>query len=207
MESSLGRKFCGLIACFLLAGCAATAQITNTARSSMEQELLVRALERAMAGLDTTALKGRTVALEFYGLTSDKDFAREYFTAWLQSQQVRVPQDSTLAQVRLKVFANVLAVDQGQSFIGSPSFTVPIIGFGIPEIPLFKNVEHSGHAELKMSATDAQSGQFIGESAPATGISKHDDYTLLIIIHFTRTDVEKRQWDLGTDQIAEVHRR
>jgi hypothetical protein len=56
-----------------------------------------------------------------------------------------------------------------------------------------------------MSATDAQSGKFIGESAPATGTSKHDDYTLLIIIHFTRTDVEQRQWDLGTDEISGIH--
>jgi len=198
-------NLCWSVSFFLLAGCAATAQITNTPRSSIEQELLVRALERAMASLDTRALKDKTVALDFYGLTPDKDFAREYFTAWLQSQQVRIAQDPKLAQVRLKVFATVLAVDQGQSFIGSPSFTVPIIGFGVPEIPLFKNIEHSGHAELKLSATDAQSGQFIGESAPATGTSKHDDYTLLIIIHFTRTDVEQRQWDLGTDEISGIH--
>jgi hypothetical protein len=69
----------------LLAGCAATAQITNTPRSSIEQELLVRALDRAMAKLDVQKLTDKTVAIEFYGLTPDKDFAREYFTAWLQA--------------------------------------------------------------------------------------------------------------------------
>jgi hypothetical protein len=70
---------------------------------------------------------------------------------------------------------------------------VPIIGFGIPEIPLFKDIEHSGHAELKLSVADEKSGEFVGESVPAIGTTKHDDYTLLIIIHFTRADVEKRQ--------------
>jgi len=80
---------------------------------------------------------------------------------------------------------------------------VPIIGFGVPEIPLFKNINHSGHAELKLSVADEKSGEFVGESVPAIGTTKHDDYTLLIIIHFTRTDVEKRQWNLGT---AAIHR-
>src|SRR5262245_59465123 len=86
-----------------LAGCAATAQITNTPRSSIEQQLLVRALERAMIGVDTQKLRDKTVAVDFYGLTPDKDFAREYFTAWLQSQQVRVTPDPRLAELRLKV--------------------------------------------------------------------------------------------------------
>jgi hypothetical protein len=83
---------------------------------------------------------------------------------------------------------------------------VPIIGFGVPEIPLFKNIEHSGHAELKISVADEKSGEFVAESVPAIGTTKHDDYTLLIIIHFTRTDMENRQWDLGTDEIAALHR-
>jgi hypothetical protein len=82
---------------------------------------------------------------------------------------------------------------------------VPIIGFGVPEIPLFKNIEHSGHAELKVSIADAQSGEFVGESLPATGITTHDDYTLLIVIHFTRTDLEKQHRDLGTDEITGMH--
>ena len=180
-----------------IAGCAATAQITNTQRSSIEQELLVRALERAMVGLDTEKIKDKTVWVDFYGLTPDKDFAKEYFTAWLQGQGVRIPIDPKSAQVRLKVFASVLAVDQGQSFLGTPAFTVPLIGFVMPEIPLFKDIEHSGHAEIKISMTDGQTGDFVDETPPAVGKAEHNDYTLLIVIHFTRSDLEKQQWDLG----------
>ena len=183
--------------CCLLAGCAASAQITNTSRSSIEQELLVRALERAMAGLDVQKIKEKTVAVDFYGLTADKDFAKEYFTAWLQARRVRVAADPKQASLHLKVFASVLAVDQGQSFFGAPAFTVPVIGFGVPEIPLFKKVEHSGRAEIKISLTDGQTGEFIDESAPAVGKAQHDDYTIMIVIHFTRSDLEKQKWDLG----------
>ena len=42
----------------LLAGCAVSTQITNTPRSSIEQRLLVRSLERALATLDTPAIQG-----------------------------------------------------------------------------------------------------------------------------------------------------
>jgi hypothetical protein len=182
---------------FMVTGCAVTNQITKTSRSSIEQKLLVRALERALASIDGRQLQGKSVAVDFYGLTSDKDFAREFFIAWLQSQRVRIAEDWRQAQLRLKVFASALGVDEGQSFIGAPSFTVPLIGFVMPEIPLFKNVRHSGHAEIKIATIDGQSGEFIDETARAVGTSNHDDYTVLIVVHFTRSDLEEPQWDLG----------
>lgn len=183
--------------CLCAGGCAVSTQITNTPRSSIEQKLLVRALERALGGLDAQQFKGKVVAVEFYGLTPDKDFAREFFIAWLQSQRVRVAATSTQAQLRLKVFASVLAVDRGQSFVGAPSFTVPLVGFVVPEIPLFKDVKYMGHAEIKLFTTEAETGEFVSESPPAVGSSNHDDYTVLIIVHFTHTDLEEGKWDLG----------
>jgi hypothetical protein len=181
--------------CFFVAfvsGCSVSPQITNTARSSTEQALLVHALERAMTGLDIQKFEGRAVMVDFYGLTGDKDFAREYFTAWLQAQRMRVTVDAREAELRLKVFATVLAVDQGYSFFGAPSFVVPFVGFAMPEIPLFKNVAHSGHAELKISATDARTGEFVYETLPAAGESVHNEYTILILIRFGRSDLDER---------------
>ena len=115
-----------LSAFFLMSACAVSTQITNTPRSSFEQRLLVRALERAIAGLDAQQFKGKTAAIDFFGLTADKDFAKEFVTAWFQSQGVRIATNGGQAQLHLKVFASALAVDQGQSFFGMPSFTVPL---------------------------------------------------------------------------------
>ena len=100
---------CGLA---ILTGCAVSTQVTNTARSSIEQRLLVRSLERALSTLDTQQFKGKIVTVDFYGLTPDKDFAKEFFTAWLQEQRVSTTNDPKDAQLRLKVFASVLGVDQ-----------------------------------------------------------------------------------------------
>jgi hypothetical protein len=194
------RKFFP-IACLLtlLTGCATSIQVVNTPRSSIEQRLLISSLERALATLDTQEFKGKTVTVDFYGLTPDKDFAKEFFTAWLQGQQVQIATDPNQAQLHLKVFAPVLAVDQGQSFVGAPAFTVPILGFVMPEITLFKNARHSGHAEVEVFAIDGRTGKFVDKTPPAIGETNYDDYTILVVIHFTSSDIEsdmeKRKWD------------
>lgn len=179
----------------LLTGCAVSTQISTTGRSSIEQRLLITSLERALATLDTHAFTGKTVTVDFFGLTADKDFAKEFFTAWLQEQQVQIATDPKQAQLHLKVFAPVLAVDQGDSFVGAPSFTVPILGFVMPEISLFKNARHSGHAAIEVFAIDGSTGQFVDRTPPAIGETNYNDYTVLILIHFTRSDMETRKWD------------
>ena len=179
----------------LLTGCATSNQVSSTARSSIEERLLISSFEQALARLDTQEFKGKTVTVDFYGLTSDKDFAKEFFTAWLEEQQVQIATDPKQAQLHLKVFAPVLAVDQGQSFVGSPAFTVPILGFVIPEIALFKNASHSGHAEVEVFTIDASTGKFVDKSPPAVGETNYNDYTVLIVVHFTRSDMETRKWD------------
>ena len=79
--------------------------------------------------------------------------------------------------------------------MGAPSFTVPLMGFAVPEIPVFKDVRHSGHAEVEIYTIDADSGQFVDKSPAATGDAQYDDYTILIIVHFTRSDMENPKWD------------
>ena len=178
-----------------LTGCATSNQVSNTARSSIEQRLLITSFEQALATLDTHEFEGKTVTVDFYGLTPDKDFAKEFFTAWLQGRQVQIATDPKQAQLHLKVFAPVLAVDQGQSFVGSPAFTVPILGFVMPEIALFKNTRHSGHAEVEVFTIDGSTGKFVDKSPPAIGETDYNDYTVLIVVHFTRSDMETRKWD------------
>jgi len=180
---------------FLVGGCAVSPQITNTPRSSIEQELLVSSLERGFETLETQHLAGATVTVDFYGLTPDKDFAKEFLIAWLQAHRVHIVTDPKEAQLRVKVFAPVLGVDQAQSFIGTPSFTVPFLGVTIPEIPLFRDVRHVGHAALESYTLEEDGGKFLDRSPTAMGQSTYDDYTVLIIIHFTRSDMEKSKWD------------
>ena len=75
---------------------------------------------------------------------------------WLQSRQVRIVTDPNEAQLHVKVFAPVLGVDQAQSFIGTPAFTVPFLGVTIPEIPVFRDVRHMGHGSYHGAAQSWQ---------------------------------------------------
>jgi len=84
---------------FLVGGCAVSPQITNTPRSSIEQELLVSSLERGFETLEKQHLAGATVTVDFYGLTPDKDFAKEFLIAWLQAHQVHIVNDPKEAQL------------------------------------------------------------------------------------------------------------
>ncbi len=185
------RKILTLCSILLLAGCTVASQVTNTQRSAMEQRLLVRSLERALAGLDVQQFRGKSVAVDFYGLTADKDFAKEFFIAWLQSQQVRVVTYPEKPQLDLKVFASALGVDQGQAFLGIPALTVPIVSVGLPEIALFKSVQHQGDADLQVYTIDNNTGEFINKSPELDGKARYDAYTVLIFINFSTNDLSQ----------------
>ncbi len=77
----------------------------------------------------------------------------------------------------------------------APSFTVPILGLVMPEISLFKNVKHSGHAEVKVFTIDGGTGKFLDQHPPAVGDTQYDDYAIMLVVHFTRSDIEQRKWD------------
>ena len=65
----------------------------------------------------------------------------------------------------------------------------------MPEIALFKNSRHSGHAEVEVFTIDGGTGKFVDRSSPAIGETNYSDYTVLIVIHLTRSDMETRKWD------------
>jgi hypothetical protein len=170
-------------------GCAAR-RVTLTERSAIEQELLVRALERAAASLDTTPLQGRRAALELHAWTGDQTFAREFVTAHLEARGVHVVE--TDADLRLKVFASILGLDRGETLLGLPALQVPVVSLPIPEIALFKWVRNRGRAEVQIQAYDARSGEFRERLPDGVGQSKFDEFTILLLVGFTVSDLDER---------------
>jgi hypothetical protein len=175
----------------LAAGCTAR-QVTVSDRSAVEQELLVRALERAVAHLDVSGLTGRRVALELFALSRDQAFAREFVAARLERRGVDVTGDAARADLRLKVFATVLGVDRGETLLGVPALQVPVVTIPIPEIALFKWVRHRGAAEVQVYAYEPRTDRLLDSVPAALGRSKFDQFTLLLVIGFTVTDLGER---------------
>jgi hypothetical protein len=88
------------------------------------------------------------------------------------------------------VYLLTLGTDRGQTFVGIPAFQVPVLSVPIPEIALFKWVRSRGRADVRIYAFDPASAAFVEALPEATGRSKFDDYTILIVVAFSVTDVD-----------------
>ena len=180
-----------LLALALMAGggCVTPRQVTLTPRSGVEQELIVRSLERAVARLDVERFVGRRVVLDLFTLTPDQAFARGFVTARLQRRGVQVISDSARAEVRLKVFATVLGIDRGQTLIGIPALQAPVVSIPIPEIALFKWERHRGLAEIQVYAYDPETDRLLDGVTAARGRAKFDEFRILLVIGFAVSDL------------------
>ncbi len=180
-------------ASLLLAGCAVSTQVTLSQRSGLEQQLLVRALERAVAQLAPPRFAGRRVALELFALTRDRAFAEAFVAAQLERHGARVVPAAQAADLRLRVFASVWGVDHAETLVGIPAFRAPAVDVGVPEIALFKSTRNRGYSEVQVYAFDGRTGEFVaGQSPVGIGRAKYNRYTVLILIRFTLTDIEQR---------------
>jgi hypothetical protein len=170
-------------------GCVTPRQVTLTPRSGVEQELVVRSLERAVARLDVERFVGRRVVLDLFTLTPDQAFARGFVTARLQRRGVQVISDSARAEVRLKVFATVLGIDRGHTLIGIPALQAPVVSIPIPEIALFKWERHRGLAEIQVYAYDPETDRLLDGVTAARGWAKFDEFRILLVIGFAVSDL------------------
>ncbi len=177
-----------VVLCLLVAGCG-SARVTLKARSGLEQQLLVRALERAVARLDLSRLVGKPVALDLFALTEDKAFAKEFVTARLEQRGVQVVADAAKADLRLKILASVLGVDRSETLLGVPAFTVAVVT--VPELALFKWVRYQGLSEVEILVFDGRSDRFVDAVPAGVGKAMYDEFTVLILISFTRSDLDE----------------
>jgi hypothetical protein len=88
----------------------------------------------------------------------------------------------------------VLAVDQSETLLGTPEFT--ILGIPIPAIVIYRNIRNRGRAELKMYAFDASSEMLVDEIPLGIGEAKYDRNTILFIISWASTDLDKKPEEL-----------
>ena len=183
----------------LLAGCSITTGLLPTQPAGVTQQLMIRALERGLAQLDVARLGTRRVQIEVFAQPGQQRddprpvndvFVREYVSAWLRAHGVRAV--ATDPDITLKVFAAALGTDRGETLFGLPAFQAPVINIGIPEIALFKWVRNRGQSEMRVFAFDARTGEFVDQLPPGVGHAKSDDFTVLLFIGFSVSDVDER---------------
>jgi hypothetical protein len=189
-----GLRAAALLLGLLTAACGAMTA-TRSGRSAVEQGLLVRSLERAVGALDTSKLVGQRVALELFGLTDDREFARQLLSTRLRARGVDLVDDPKAAQLRIRAFASILGVDQGDTLIGVPALQVPVVSLPVPEIALFKWMRSRGHTELQMFVFDPASDRFLERIPDGVGRSRYDRFTVLLVFGFTWSDLDEAPAD------------
>lgn len=188
---ALARTAIAALVGLLLGGCALASQIGTTAPTGITQQLLVRSLERGLSSLDLARISGKPVALEVAVQAGNEGFVKDFVTTWLKAHGVRTVQDSP--EQKLKLFVAVYGTDRDQTLIGIPAFQAPVVNVPVPELALFKWVRNRGVAELRMWAFDGKGDVIMDAPAPGVGRAKYDDFTVLLFVGFTVSDVNKRE--------------
>ena len=176
------------LAVILIMGCTSI-RMTQTQRSTLEQQLAVKALERAVSQLRIEQFEGKRVSLELFGLNeNDLPFTKEFIRVWLVKHGVSVIQDNEKIDLRLKVFVKVLAVDQTEVLLGTPEFN--FLGIPVPAIAFYRHLLNRGRVDLQMYAFDQQAVTLLDEFPIRIGKARHDRFTAIFIISWTKSDLK-----------------
>jgi hypothetical protein len=178
-----------ILAC-LLGGCAFSSQLTPTQPAGVTQQLLMRSLERGLAGLDINRFVDRNVEVDIYLQSGNEAFFKAFVAAWLEAHRVHLT--TTKPELKLRVFVSVLGTDKNEKFVGIPAFQAPVLNIPTPEIAFFKRARNRGQAEVSIYAFDGSTDKFLERTPTGVGLAKQDDYTILVLITFTVSDADKR---------------
>src|SRR5207244_9421276 len=89
-----------VLAC-LLGGCAFSSQLTPTQPAGVTQQLVMRSLERALAGLDISRFAARNVWVHIYLQSRNESFVKAFLAAWLDAHRVHVTTPEPELQLRV----------------------------------------------------------------------------------------------------------
>jgi len=178
-----------VLSCLLLGGCTLSPVPSPTQPSGVTQQLLIRSLERALAGLDIEKLKSQSVAVEVFLQAGPEAFVREFIVSWLRARGVRTASESP--ELKVKAFASVFGTDSDQTLIGIPAFQAPLVNIPVPEIAIFKWQKSRGQAELRLYEFDGKTDVITRAPPPSTGRAKLDKFTVLVLFGFTVTDIDQ----------------
>lgn len=180
----------GLLA--LCAGCHSV-KITEPKRTVTEQLLLSSAADRAVAELELSPLRGKTVYVEErYFKSYDKRYALGSIRQHLSESGARLTTDEDKADVIVEVRSAGLGLDSRESLLGIPSFGLPIPFAGAvqtPELALYKSQKADSTAKFALFAYDRGSGEHVHSSGARSGKAHFYHYKFLGFFNWRKTDI------------------
>jgi hypothetical protein len=193
----------------LVTGCALEQEVSRTPRTAVEQVLLTQAVEKALVNLSVQLPEGVNVDMDVTGLESDRSrldmtntgqsminrpsrdilYIRDAVAAELGRRGYRVSAQGAESPYLVRVMAESFGTMQGNVFVGMPPVQSVLIPFSLPELTLYKRQSQSGYVRLHMDVYDNRTGEFLGSTPKLIGRAYFNQYTVLILATWLRTDV------------------
>ncbi|MCW5770882.1 MAG: hypothetical protein KIT16_04540 [Rhodospirillaceae bacterium] len=165
---------------------------TSPPRTATEALLNTSAADRAASRLNLSFPQGTKVfvdAANFDGL--DAKYAIGAIRERLAKLGAHLVPAAAKADMIVEIRAGALSLDESQFLIGVPQFGAPIPFAGtvnLPEIPLYREHRRKGVTRIAATVLHAKDGSFVA-AARSRGNSHRTDYTVLLFISWTTTDV------------------
>jgi hypothetical protein len=183
---------CGAVGC-------GTTRMTDTVRAASEMLLVSAAVDNAIAEIDCTALKDRSVYLDVQYLdgTVDKGYVISSLRQHLLAHGVKLKEERKESDVIVEARSGGVGTDRSSLLLlGTPSMSIPVVVTGqpsqIPEIALIKKTDMKGVAKLGVFAYERKSGEALWQSGLVDARSTLKDLWLLGAGPFSSGSIKRR---------------
>jgi len=171
-----------IIILFFLCSCTSTRYITQTKRSGIEQLLVTKAVDRAVAKIDNLHISGSRVFIEIASLASDEEaYLKKALTHWFLENGAIVVDDKNEADLIASVLVKCLSTDKFDTGLGIPSIPIPLTGVVTPKIDIFGMNRQKGYNEMEITIYSEKTGKFEQKTDSLIGKTRFDIFTILLI--------------------------
>ena len=165
--------------CVLFALGCGTTRWSDTARTGTEQLLVSNAIDRVVAQIDFSPMRGKTSFLDTSAIsqTTDRDYLATTIRQHLAAAGAVLAASKEDADYVVEVRAGAVGTDRDDLLIGIPAMTLPALpsmqysATVIPEIPFIRQTRQRGVAKIALFAYNRATGKPVWVSGNNMGES------------------------------------
>lgn len=195
IEATARAGRAGLLAALvLLAGCTTT-RLTEPKETASQELLVSTAVDHAVEQLQPALPPGSKVFLDPQ-YAADAAFYEKYAVGAVRDRLLRqgahLVEDRKSADIVVELRSGAQSIDHHTFLIGIPSIPIPIPLAGTvntPQVAIFARDRQTGIAKLAITSYGARDGALVTSSGPTYAASDKTDFTLLLFISWTDTDL------------------
>ncbi|MCB1985606.1 MAG: hypothetical protein H6940_12115 [Burkholderiales bacterium] len=191
LKTRFGLVTMGVVFLIIMSACSTTQKTTHSPRTAIEQLLHSEAISRSLnrqTQRDLPMPYGAKVTLSTAGLSADNPFIGEVVGGWLGNQGFLIDSPEN-AQYRIHIVVNALGTEFDETFFGIPPVSGSLVPISIPELAFYKAQNQVGYSNFYLNIFEHPSGRLVHTSPPYMAETFYNDYTVLLMFKFNRTDL------------------